>query len=91
MAFTTEALIGIIYVSMTNEWPTGKANTVVILLQEKFAPKDLVSKIELRGQINGISMKEEEDPSKLFEKIAALQNRYNTASYQIPMDEIIAT
>eukprot|EP00957_Ditylum_brightwellii_P168767 12846279-Ditylum_brightwellii.AAC.1 len=91
MAFTTEALIGIVYASMTDEWPTGKANMVVILLHEKFAPKDLVSKIELRRHLNGISMKKEEDPSKLFEKIAALQNRYNTASYQIPMDEMIAT
>eukprot|EP00957_Ditylum_brightwellii_P198104 15093039-Ditylum_brightwellii.AAC.1 len=28
MAFTTEALIGVIYTSMTDEWPTGKTNTV---------------------------------------------------------------
>eukprot|EP00957_Ditylum_brightwellii_P136324 10396624-Ditylum_brightwellii.AAC.1 len=56
MAFTTEALIGVIYASMTDEWPTGKANTVVMLLHEKFVPKDLVSKIELRRQLNGISI-----------------------------------
>eukprot|EP00957_Ditylum_brightwellii_P064136 4865639-Ditylum_brightwellii.AAC.1 len=91
MAFTTKALMGLIYASINDEWPTRKANMMVVLLHDKFALKDLVSKIELRRELNGISMKRDEDPSKLFEKITLLQNRHSTASYKIPMDKIIAT
>eukprot|EP00957_Ditylum_brightwellii_P208978 15359734-Ditylum_brightwellii.AAC.1 len=91
MAFTTESLMGLIYSAISPAWLSGKAHVVVVLLHEKYAPKDLVSKIELRRNLNSILMKKYEDPVKLFEKIAALQNRYNTASYQIPLDEMIAT
>eukprot|EP00957_Ditylum_brightwellii_P090737 6910518-Ditylum_brightwellii.AAC.1 len=75
---------------MSPAWPSGKAHVVVVLLHEKYVPKDLVSKIELRRNLNSILMKKDEDPVKLFEKIAALQNRFNTALYQIPLDKMIA-
>eukprot|EP00957_Ditylum_brightwellii_P150501 11460457-Ditylum_brightwellii.AAC.1 len=64
MAFTTDSLMGLIYALMTNEWPTGIASAVVVMLHDKYAPKDLVSKIKLRRQLNAITMKKDEDPSK---------------------------
>eukprot|EP00957_Ditylum_brightwellii_P052791 4002643-Ditylum_brightwellii.AAC.1 len=41
MAFTTESLMGLIYASMTDLWPSGKAQVVVVALHDKYAPKDL--------------------------------------------------
>eukprot|EP00957_Ditylum_brightwellii_P199259 15188930-Ditylum_brightwellii.AAC.1 len=71
--------MGLIYKSMTTAWPSGQSHIIVIALQEKYAPKDLVSKIELRRDLNAITMKKDEDPDRLFEKLSGLENRYNTS------------
>ena len=36
-------------------------------------------------------MKKEEDPAQLFEKLSGIKNKYNTATFQIPDDKLIAT
>eukprot|EP00957_Ditylum_brightwellii_P169697 12916186-Ditylum_brightwellii.AAC.1 len=36
-------------------------------------------------------MKRKDDPDMLFEQISGLQNRYNTTSFQVSMEEQIAT
>eukprot|EP00957_Ditylum_brightwellii_P079535 6047557-Ditylum_brightwellii.AAC.1 len=41
MAFTTKSLMGLIYSAMSPAWLSGKAHVVVVLLHEKYAPKDL--------------------------------------------------
>eukprot|EP00957_Ditylum_brightwellii_P139769 10650984-Ditylum_brightwellii.AAC.1 len=91
MLFTTEALMGLIYKSIATNWPSGQANTIVVLLHEKYSPKDLVSKIELRCDLNSIVMKKDEDPDCLFKKLLGLENQYNTASFQIFIKDLIAT
>eukprot|EP00957_Ditylum_brightwellii_P107386 8194230-Ditylum_brightwellii.AAC.1 len=83
MAFTSESLIGMIYASMSTTYPGGLAYKVVVALHEKYAPKDLVSKVELHRQLNMITMKRDDDPTVLFEQISGLRNRHNTASFQI--------
>eukprot|EP00957_Ditylum_brightwellii_P123217 9395244-Ditylum_brightwellii.AAC.1 len=45
MGFTADGLIGMIYGAITTKWPTEKACLVVVALHNKYAPKDLVSKI----------------------------------------------
>eukprot|EP00957_Ditylum_brightwellii_P144642 11019074-Ditylum_brightwellii.AAC.1 len=66
MTFTTEDLMGMIYASMTTEWLSGLVHIVVVSLHHKYAPKDLVSKIELRRELNAVVMQTEEDPKILF-------------------------
>jgi hypothetical protein len=44
MAFTTEALMGMIYKARTADWPNGLAWMVMKALHRKSFPKDLVSK-----------------------------------------------
>ena len=46
MSFTSEALIGMVYSEMIDEWPTGVASNVVWVQFKKYCPQDLVSKIE---------------------------------------------
>eukprot|EP00957_Ditylum_brightwellii_P174858 13313953-Ditylum_brightwellii.AAC.1 len=91
MDFTTKALMGLIYSAMLNDWPSGLTCLVVVALHEKFAPKDLISKVELRREMNAITMKKEDDPSVLFEKISSLENQFNTATFQIAKEDTIAT
>ena len=75
MAFTTEALMGLIYKARTNDWPNGLAWMVMKEVHKKNFPKDLVSKIELRRELNAVSMKKEDDPAFLFEQISAIENK----------------
>eukprot|EP00957_Ditylum_brightwellii_P188563 14355023-Ditylum_brightwellii.AAC.1 len=72
MTFTAEGLIGIIYGAIITKWPMGKACLVVVALQKKYTPKDLVSKIEMKQELNIIAMKKAENPACLFEKISGL-------------------
>eukprot|EP00957_Ditylum_brightwellii_P067807 5146976-Ditylum_brightwellii.AAC.1 len=91
MVFTAEGLIETIYGAITTKWPTGKACLVVVALQKKYAPKDLVSKIEMKHELNAITMKKVENPAYLFKKISELENCYNTSLFCISLDNQITT
>jgi hypothetical protein len=91
MAFTAEALMGMIYNAKTADWPNELAWMVVKALHRKYFPKDLMSKIEWRRALNAVSMKKEDDPAILFEQICAIENKYNTDNYKIPKEDRIAT
>ena len=69
MAFKTEAMLNLVFRSMTTAWPGGLAHKVVEELKKKFQPEDIMSRVELRRSLNAISMKKGQDPSKLFEQI----------------------
>eukprot|EP00957_Ditylum_brightwellii_P197188 15023413-Ditylum_brightwellii.AAC.1 len=75
---------------MTTDWPSRLAQKIVVALHEKFVPQDMVTKIELSHALNSVIMKKKDDPGVLFEQTSDLQNRYNTASFQVSMEEQIA-
>ena len=92
MAFVTEQLLGLCHRAKDDDWPvTGLAYKIVVALFKKYMPKDLLSKVELRRELAAVSMAKEEDPENMFEKIAALENKYNTATFQISSEDKIAT
>jgi hypothetical protein len=72
MAFQTENLFGIIYKTMSTDWPAGLAHEVVVQLFNKYSPDDRISRVELRTMLNGVSMKDAEDPSILFKQVSAI-------------------
>eukprot|EP00957_Ditylum_brightwellii_P127420 9716540-Ditylum_brightwellii.AAC.2 len=90
MAFTTESLMGIVYWAIDTDWPCGLAQQVVVSLQERYMPQDMVLKIELCCKMNAIVMKKEDEPARLFEKISGLKNRYNISTFQIPTEDMLA-
>ena len=90
MAFETENLFGMVYKSMSKDFPAGLAHLVVKELFNKYNPKDVVSRVELRRMLAGVSMKETQDPTTLFEQVSAIRNRFDTASNQINKEELIA-
>ena len=80
MAFTAEQLIGLCYKAMTTEWPTGLASLVVRFLKKKYNPEDIVTKIELRRELNAVTMGRDDDPETMFEAISLLTNKYRSAN-----------
>jgi hypothetical protein len=53
-------------------------------------PDDTVSKVELRRQLNGISMKKGDDPAVLGSQIASIKVRFNKPGQTINETEFIA-
>jgi hypothetical protein len=58
---------------------------VVPGLLKKYRPLDIVSLVELRQQMNKVSMKKGADPSTLFEQLSAIENQFSLPG--TPMDE----
>lgn len=83
MAFTTEALMNVVYKAQSDDWPQGLAHLVVKALLDKYRPRDLITRVELRQQMNAISMKKDDDPTTLFEQIAAVENQYTALARQL--------
>ena len=90
MAFSSEATMGLAYKAITTDWPGGLAHLVVKSLMDKYQPKDLISRVELRQMLNGIKMKKSDDPAIIFEQISAIENQYNTDTKKIDEEELIA-
>ena len=87
MAFKTEAMLNLVFRTMTTAWPGGLAYKVVEELKKQFQPEDIMSRVELRRSLNKISMKQGQDPAKLFEQIYSIQNR---SKVEINEDDFIA-
>eukprot|EP00957_Ditylum_brightwellii_P061381 4659400-Ditylum_brightwellii.AAC.1 len=80
-----------VYLAMTTEWPSKLAQRIAVVLHKKYALQDMVAKVELSYALNSIVMKKKDDPGVLLKQISGLQNRYNTASFQVSTKEQIAT
>ena len=91
MAFTKETTMGMVYKSMTKEWPGGLAHVVVKALFKKFKPENVMTRVQLRQALNKISMKANEDPCTLFEQISTIENWYNNETCKVDQDDLIAT
>ena len=83
MAFTSEGTMGLVYKAMSADWPNGLAHLVIKGLFKKYQPEDTVTLVELRQMLNKISMKKDSNPATMFEQIASVENRYNTAKRKI--------
>jgi hypothetical protein len=92
MAFITETAIAFIYEGMVDaDWPGGLAYLVMKAIKRKhMLPDDTVSKVELRRQLNGISMKKGDDPAVIWTQIASIKVRFNKPGQTIDGSEFIA-
>jgi hypothetical protein len=90
MAFTTEAMMRLIYKSKSTDWPGGLAHQVVKSLFKKFRPIDTVTKVELQQALGEVSMKQKEDPAVIFEQIGSIENRYSDGTTTISNEELMA-
>ena len=72
LAFTTEALMGLVLKSCNTEWPSGLAYLIVQALFAKYRPKDTISRVELRMKLNKLSLGRNKDPATLFETVSSI-------------------
>ncbi len=63
MAFTTDAVMSVVFKAKTTEWPGGLAWMVMDLMRKKYCP-----------QLNNLSMADGDDPKALFEEISTIEN-----------------
>jgi hypothetical protein len=76
IAFTTVALMNRVSESKTEDFPSGLAYKIVQGLIERYRPSDRLSKLEALKELDSIEMESDEEPDDLFNKIAALKQRY---------------
>jgi hypothetical protein len=87
LALATEGLCGMIFKAMTTEWPTGLAHLVVKALNDKYRPKETISRVELRNILNEVKMTNTKaHPSKLFEQLHRIKNRSNDPKNRVKID-----
>jgi hypothetical protein len=91
MSFSTHQLLGLIYKAQTTAWPGGLAHLVLVkALKKKYQPVDMVSMVEMRQAMSGVSMKKDKDPSSLFEQISGIDNRFQRPSLSMSDEEKIS-
>ena len=90
MAFTTEALIGLIYKAQEDIWPNGLAYKVVEELKALYRPKDKISRVELRARLNKVKMNDSDNPRVMFEQLAAIQNMFKSSELEVDEEDLMA-
>jgi hypothetical protein len=90
MSFTTDRTMAIIYKSKSTSWPNGLAHEITVALKNNYQPQDTMTRVELRHQLNQVTLKKNEDPATLFEQLSALENKCNTSSRKIDEEDLIA-
>jgi hypothetical protein len=83
LAFQTEACMGMIYGATTLEWPDGLSWLVAKALNKKYAPKDKISRVEMKRKLSAVSMSKKEDPHRMFEEFHRLSNLFNNGNMKI--------
>ena len=58
-------------------WPDGKAWKVWQVLKERAQPKDSLTEVQFRTEYHKIWMKDNEDPRLFFERLAAVEAKFN--------------
>ncbi len=76
MALHTNATLGILMGARTNDWPKGLAWKVMQGLERQFAPKDMISAVELERMLAQTKLRGKEDPNILLQQINALEVQY---------------
>ena len=66
LALDDPLLMNLISKSETADWPGGVAWKVMELLENKYNPKDRISRIEMMRRMNKVRMTEKENPDTLF-------------------------
>ena len=82
--------MGLVSKAVTKDWPGGLAYLVVQGLMKKYRPVDTISKVEMRQQLNRITMKKGSDPALLFEQSSAIEEKFMAPGDKIDEADLIA-
>jgi N-acyl-L-homoserine lactone synthetase len=82
--------MGLVNKAVTREWPGGLAYLVVTGLMKKYRHIDTVLKVEMRQQLNRITMKKGSDPALLFEQLNGIEEKFMAPGNKIDKADLIA-
>jgi hypothetical protein len=74
LALTSQSSMGFILKARTKEYPGGSTRKVMALIKTWYAPKDRVSRLEMRRQLAAVNMNETANPSIMIEEFHRLSN-----------------
>jgi hypothetical protein len=69
-------LLRLITKAKSDEWPGGEAWRVKKALMAKYRPDDVPTVSELNKRLNAVALKVNQDPSDMFEELAAIEHAY---------------
>ena len=70
--------------AMTEDWPEG---LTVLINEKQYAPKDIISAIEMEAELAKVTISITDSPVKLFNRLAGIEISFSTATNTIA-DEI---
>ena len=73
-ALADPSVSGLVERSMSTDWPEGEAHLIVQGFLSQYYPSDRMSSVELYNQLYKLKMKDNDDPTKLFNKMARCLN-----------------
>lgn len=90
MEMTVESLLGFVYKTQDDRWPSEKEHRITEALEEQYQPRDRISRVKMRSRLNKFKMGEREKPKKSFEKLIAIENAYKSEQQQIEEEDLTA-
>ena len=90
LSFTSNQLVNMIYESSNENYPGGRAWEVAKALDRKYEPKDMMTIVERKNDLDKIKMSIREHPSILFEQLCGIKNKYKNASGKMTDQEMQA-
>jgi hypothetical protein len=88
MAFQDDALVNIIELSETADWPSGLAYKVIDELFKKYRPVDIISRVEMRTRLSQVHMKAGDDQRVLF-IFSCLQSLAMLQWWHMPLNSVV--
>ena len=92
LCLTNQGSMGFILKARTKEFPGGLAWMVMKFMRERYAPKDRISRIEMKRQLTAVKMGPKENPAIMFEEFHRLANLFNDPNnaMEISQDDFMA-
>jgi len=76
LAFDNMKLLRLVTKAKSDEWPEVEAWKVMQILTKKYCPNDLQARVELRKRLVNFKLRFDQDPSDLFEELAAIKHAF---------------
>lgn len=90
LVFATNELLNAILSIQTAELPEGLACLVIKDLANKHEPTDAMCLADERMALSAVTMRDNEDPKKLFERLKVVEVRYNMPTHKTKEEDKMA-